>query len=144
MPATLSISDLRKALGPVFSKVVQAHRPVMIERRRESGLLLGADDVLALLRDREFHPEVFHEKGAVSVWLPELELYGRGGSFAEARNDLVEEVRDYVREYLEESELYLRAPNRAHHFPYVIKAWLSDTAGELAEVLFAEPQAAKP
>jgi hypothetical protein len=140
MPQALNITEFRRSIGPTFSAAVQGHRPVRIDRgARESGVLLGAEEALALVARCRFDPEVFQEKGAVSVWLPEFALYGRGASFAEAREDLLDEVRAYVEEYLDEAELYSRAPNRAAHFPLVVRAWLADASGELAEVLFAPP-----
>ncbi len=140
MPAALKITEFRRSIGPTFSDVVQRHRPVRIDRgARESGVLLGADEALALVAGCRFHPEVHAEAGEVSIWLPEFALYGRGASFSEAREDLLDEVRDYVEEYLNEAELYSRAPNRVAHFPFVIRAWLADASGQLADVLFAPP-----
>ncbi|MGA9762405.1 MAG: hypothetical protein WBQ14_08285 [Gaiellaceae bacterium] len=55
--------------------------------------MLGRDDLLRLVAGHEFHPEVFSEEEAVSVWLPEFALYGRGGSFLEVQEDLLDEVR---------------------------------------------------
>lgn len=140
MPAALTITEFRRSIGPAFTDAVQRHRPVRIDRgARESGVLLGDEEVLALVANRHFHPEVFQEGKEVSVWLPEFALYGRGSSFAEAREDLLDEVREYVEEYLGAVELYSRAPNRTDHFPFVIKAWLADASGGLADVLFAPP-----
>lgn len=140
VPAALTITEFRRSIGPTFTDAVQRHRPVRIDRgARESGVLLGDEEVLALVANRNFHPEVFQEGKEVSIWLPEFALYGRGPSFAEAREDLLEEVREYVEEYLGEVELYSRAPNRTDHFPFVIRAWLADASGELADVLFAPP-----
>jgi hypothetical protein len=84
------------------------------------------------------------EPGAVNIWLPELALYGRGPDFDAARDDLLDEVRDYVDEYVERAAEFLRAPNRAHHYPFVLKALLADVRNELEDVLFAEPASATP
>ena len=75
----------------------------------------------------------------MSIWVPELQLYGRGESFAAAQDDLVDEVRAYVEEYLSDARLYLRSPNRSQQFPWILRAYVADTAGELATVLFAPP-----
>jgi antitoxin YefM len=140
-PESLSITEFRNAIGPIFTDAVRKHRPVKIDRgRRESGLLLGVDDALVLVQGHEFHPEVYDDKQAVSIWLPEFDIYGQGNSFEDAREDLLAEVRVYVREYLNNSELYMHAPNRAHHFGHVVKAWLADSMDRLADVVFAQPQ----
>ena len=60
MPAALSITEFRRSIGPVFTDAVQRHRPVRIDRgTRESGVLFGDEEVLALVANRHFHPEVF-------------------------------------------------------------------------------------
>lgn len=136
----VSISEFRQHSGPLFSEVVNGHRPCLIRRGRDDlGLLLGADEVLAILSDRSFHPQVMRGEGSVSIWLPEFELYGQGASYAEAREDLLGEVRVYVAEYLTNVDEYRRAPNRAHHLPHVIKAQLVDLRGDLDELIFPGP-----
>ena len=141
MPEVLSASDVRQRWAEVFRRAVADKHPIAIERTGlEPALLIGADELARLLVDYEFHPEVFFEGDVVSIWLPELTLYGRGESYAEAADDLVHEVRDYLDEYLENARLYLHAPNRAEQFPYVIKALVADATGHLPETVFAEPR----
>jgi antitoxin YefM len=77
--------------------------------------------------------------GGVSIWLPELAIYGQGATYGEAKADLLEEVRVYVDEYLANAAEYQRAPNRAKHLPHVIKAYLADLRGELEGVIFPGP-----
>ncbi|MGH3010897.1 MAG: hypothetical protein ACRDMY_03485 [Gaiellaceae bacterium] len=143
MPEALNISAVRDKIGDFLTEAVTHHRPVAIGRRRDQALLLGSDDVLRLVAAHEFHPEVIVEEGAVSIWLPEFALYGRGDSFADAHEDLLDEVRDYVDEYVERADEFMRAPNRAHHYPWVLRALLADLRDELADVLFAEPAEAR-
>ena len=143
MPETQNISAVRDRIGDFFTEAVLHHRPVVIGRRRDQALLLGSAEVLRLVASHEFHPEVFVEDGAVSIWLPEFALYGRGRSFPEAHEDLLEEARDYVDEYVERSDEFVRAPNRAHHYPWVLRALVAELRGELADVLFAEPSEAR-
>lgn len=141
MPELLSASDVRNRWSEVLRRTVNGRRPVVIERAGvDRAVLIGAEELDRLFVDYEFRPEVFFEGDVVSVWLPELALYGRGQSFDEAHEDLVREVRDYVDEYVDEAPLYLRAPNRAEHFPYVMKALVSDVLGRLPETLFIAPR----
>jgi len=139
MPRQVSITQARKELGPLFSEVVVEHRPALIERHRRAGVFVAEDDASALLSPYEFHTEVFFEPAAVSFWVPELALYGRGATYEEAGEDLVEEVRDYVEEYWAEIDRYRKAPNRTSHFPYLLRAHLADRRGELLDVLLAGP-----
>lgn len=139
MSESMSITDFRREISPVFSEAVQRHRPAKVRRNHEEGVLISAEDLAVLVRHHEFHPRVFREDGTVNIWLPEFSLYGRGSSLAEAKADLIEEVTDYVLEYLDEATLYMRAPNRAHHFPHVVKAFLARSPEDLEAMLFAEP-----
>lgn len=137
----LSLTRARKELSDVFSSAVRRHLPVLIERRDERALLVGIDELAALLETYEFHPEAFFEEQAVTLWLPEFALYGRGPTYDDAQNDLLEEVRAYVSDYLQDADASLSAPNRARHLPHVIRAFVSDAQGRLGDVLFAPPSA---
>ena len=139
MPKRISITQARREMGPLFSEVVVDHRPALIERQSKAGVFVGEDDASDLLAPYEFHTEVFFEPGAVSFWVPELALYGRGSDYEVAKEDLADEVRDYIDEYWAEIDSYRKAPNRASHFPYLMRAYLADRRGDLLDVLLAEP-----
>jgi len=137
---TITATDARQRWADVFSQAVGARWPVAIARGGdEHGLLIGFDEANLVLQPYAFSTEVFFETDAVSIWVPELDLYGRGATFEEARADLVEEVADYVDEFLEDATLYLRSPNRAAHFPWVLRAYVANATGELTALLFAPP-----
>ncbi len=138
--AAISVTQARNSWADVFSQAVQDGSPVAIERGRdEQGLLIGFDQIRLLVDRYPFTTEVFFEPNVVSIWVPEFQLYGRGKSFAAAQDDLVDEVRAYVEEYLSDARLYLRSPNRSQQFPWILRAYVADAAGELATVLFAPP-----
>lgn len=146
MAPALSVSALREKLGPRYTEVVRGHRPMAVKRGAdELALLLGADEALSLVADRRFEPEVFGSGDSVSFWLPQLELYGQGADAGAAREDLLAEVRVYVDDFLMHAREYVGAPNRSGHLPYVIRAYLADLQGKLAEVIFppAPPLAAQ-
>jgi len=140
MPDLLTITQFRQQVGPIFSEVVQRHRPAVIRRGRDDlGMLAGLDEIWALVRDLPFTPQVMRGENSVSIWLPEFEIYGQGDSYAEAKEDLVGEARVYVHEYLAHADEYRHAPNRARHFGHVIKALLADVRDELTEAIFPPP-----
>jgi len=133
----LSLTDVRDRISHVFSDAVQHHRPIPIVRgNRDLGVLLGLEEIARLVESVAFHPEVFKEKQAVSLWLPEFQIYGRGNDLSAAREDLLEEVREYVFEYLDEIDSYRLAPNRRAHFAHIIKALVADLSGKLEPVIF--------
>ena len=140
MNAPLKVSAFRREMSPRLDAVLREHLPLPVQRgRAELAVLIGAPEVKVLVGDRRFNPEVFGGgSGGVSIWLGELQLYGEGATYEEARESLLEEVREYVSEYLSDGR-YVRAPNRAHHLPYVIRAYIAEREGDLASVIFSGP-----
>ena len=139
--SAVSVTEARKRWADVFSQAVEDRWPVPIERGGdERGLLIGFDEVMLLLDPYSFTTEVFFEPDTVSIWLSELQLYGRGATFEAAQADLVDEVQAYVEEFLADARLSLRSPNRAAHFSWVLKAYVATAAGELTAALFAAPE----
>jgi hypothetical protein len=84
-----------------------------------------------------FAPEILIEGEGVSVWLPQLEVYGEGADLQSALDDLVDEVRSYSQLFLDQAPAYLASPNRAGHYPYVVHAAKLDREGRLGQVLAA-------
>jgi hypothetical protein len=144
MPDTKSVTELRKNISHVVDEVVGRHQPAVIERNgRDHFLMVDSDDAQELLLEPyRFNPQVSNGESAVSIWLPEFEIYGRGEDFEAAKADLLDEVRDYVDEYLENADLYRQAPNRKAHYPYVLRALLAETNGVLEHALFPMPAVA--
>jgi hypothetical protein len=115
-----------------------SHLPTRITRRRaSSAVLLSESDFLGLLSPFEFHPEVLFEEGATSIWLPELAIWGRGDSFATAKEDLLEEVAQLLA-VLEEDDRLRNAPNIVSQLPWVYRL-MAVPEGEWENTLFAEP-----
>jgi hypothetical protein len=104
--------------------------------------LRNLSDVVRLVHTLSFDPEVSKEPGAVNVWLPEFQLYGRGKDLTAARRDLLEEVREYVLEFVEDIDNYRAAPNRRAHFPQVIEALVADLSGRPDRVIVADGDSA--
>lgn len=135
MPAVV-YSEARNGFADIFDAAI-AHAPTRIARRRSGeAVLIGHDDLVALTEPFGFHPAVYFEPQGVSIWLPELELWGRGDDFASAHEDLVDEVRQYLEEYLADERLRA-APNHRPHAPWLVRAMLLDD-DQLSEALFAE------
>ena len=142
MNRVITATEARQSWADVLTDVLHNRQPIGIERRGAFAFLLGEEELDTLLADRTFSPEVFFEDSAVSVWLPELALYGRGDTFEDARADLLDEVRAYVDEYVADFELYRRSPNRAAHFGHVMRALVADAVGRLEDVVFSPDHAA--
>jgi hypothetical protein len=141
----MTFSDARAELADLHEHALR-HLPTRITRRRsDAAVLLSEADLRVLLARYEFHPDVFFEGSVVSIWLPELAIWGRGSSFAEAREDLLDEIEQFLR-VLEDDERARLAPNMVERLPWIYRLLGARSDDELIEILFAEPanEAAAP
>lgn len=134
----MNYSEARAGLANLHEHALR-HLPTRITRRRsEPAVLLSEADFRTLLERYSFHPEVFFEGAVVSIWLPELAIWGRGTSFADAREDLLEEI-DQLLGVLESDERARLAPNMVERLPWIYRVLAAASDDELIEILFAEP-----
>jgi len=139
----LSFSDARADLANLHEHALR-HLPTRITRRRaDSAVLLSEADFRALLSHFSFSPEVFFEDSTVSIWLPELAIWGRGTSFAEARDDLLDEIEQLLG-ILESEERARLAPNMVERLPWIYRLMGAESDEQLGEILFAAPSPEVP
>ncbi len=139
----LSYSEARADLANLHEHALR-HLPTKITRRRsDAAVLLSEADFRALLRSYAFHPDVFFDASSVSIWLPELAVWGRGSSFAEARDDLLDEI-DQLLGILESDERARLAPNMVERLPWIYRLMDAESDGDLEAIVFAEPSMEAP
>jgi hypothetical protein len=139
----MNYSEARAGLANLHEHALR-HLPTRITRRRsEPAVLLSEADFRAVLERYSFNPEVFFEGPLVSIWLPELAIWGRGASFADAREDLLGEI-DQLLGVLESDERARLAPNMVARLPWIYRVLAATSDDELIEILFAEPAAEAP
>jgi hypothetical protein len=138
----LTYSNARAELANLHEHALR-HLPTRITRRRaDAAVLLSEADFRVLLSPYVFSPEVFFEASTVSIWLPELAVWGRGRSFAEARADLFDEL-DQLLGLLETDERARLAPNMVERLPWIYRLMGAGSDEELEGMLFAAPSAAE-
>jgi hypothetical protein len=74
----------------------------------------------------------------VAVWLPELAIWGRGTSFAEAKEDLLGEIDQLLALLIHDGRLR-SAPNNVERLPWIFRLMYADSDAEREDVLFAAP-----
>ncbi len=131
-------SQARASLADLFEDAIE-HLPTRIDRRRAApAVLISLEDLRTLLAGFDFHPEVLFESAAVGIWLPELAIWGRGGSFEDARADLLNEIDELLAQ-LAASPRLRAAPNIVEVLPWIFRLMLADTDDERRNMLFAHP-----
>ena len=139
----ITYSRARADLADLYDHAL-AHLPTRIVRRRaDPAILLSFEDFKALVRHYEFAPEVLFEASSVAVWLPELAIWGRGGTFADAKADLLDEI-DHLLVLLGDDARLRSAPNMVERLPWIFRLMVAENDGEREAMLFATPVAEEP
>lgn len=119
---TFGFSEAKARLSELMTTVVHGHRPRVVDRHhgKEEMLLVGRDDLLAMLESFQFEPQVSVSEGEFVVRLPELGLIAGGESFDLALEELVELAEAYAEQYLSRLSFYMETPRR-QQLPWVAR-----------------------
>jgi len=119
---TIAFSEAKAKLSDLMTSVVHGHRPKAVGRHRgkEEMLLLGRDEMMALLESFAFRPKVSVSEGEFVVRLPEFGLIAGGESFDEAVDELVELAEEYAEQYFARLEFF-RETDRRDQLPWVAR-----------------------
>lgn len=137
MLAELNITDARKKLSNLFDQVYNAYQPIIIKRKQtENILVLRADLQKALLSQFSLKPKILYEEdGSITLSLDSLDIYVNGENLNDAVDQLINELKIYAQDYVQRSQLFLNAPNRRSHFPYILRILLTENDQELRYLL---------
>lgn len=138
----MTASRARNAF-PSLQDAAALHEPTVIRRRRGmAAVLISHEDFRAILERCTFSPDVFLEGGTVSIWLPELSIWGRGESFADARADLLDEI-DQLLGLLQADVRFRTSPDMVKRLPWVYRLGMVDDDDERLRILFETPPPAE-
>lgn len=137
MLSELNLTDARKNFSSLYDQVSIAFRPTIIKRKKhEQVLVLRVDLQKMLLSHFSLKPEIIAEDdGSVTLSLDQLEIYVNSFSLEEAIDALVCDLKFYAQDYIERSQLFLHAPNRQSHFPYLLRVLLCNDDEEVRNLL---------
>ena len=132
-----SFSEARSQFSRLFDEVIEDLRPVLIRRKgREEALLLRRDDLEVLLEPFTLTAQVMREKdGSITVAVDELEWAVNAPTREAALRQVLDDLRHYAGDYLARAPVFLRAPNRRTHFPYVLRILLASTDEQIRRML---------
>ena len=140
MLSELNLTEARKGFSSLYDRVFNTFKPTVITRKgSEQVLLLRVDLQKSLLSHFSLKPEIISENdGSVTLSLDHLELYVNGETLVEAINLMTDDLKFYAEDYIERSQLFLHAPNRSSHFPYVLRVLLCNNDEEIRDLLELE------
>lgn len=137
MLSELNLTDARKEFSSLYNQVFNMYQPAIITRKKsEEVMVLRVDQQKMLLTNYSLRPEVIQEEdNTITLALDDLELYSNGSNLDEAVNDLIEDLKIYASDYLQRSQLFLNAPNRKSHFPFILRVLLCESDEEIRQLL---------
>lgn len=99
----------------------------MTRRRGREPKIMVAEALLTVLLAKD--------NGHHCAKCPELDLVTELPTADAALEDLIEAIRDYAKEYLQNRDRYAISPNRAHHAPYIEAIAACKTGWELRTLI---------
>ena len=133
MLSELQFTEARNQFSTLYDSVFNSFNPTIIKRKQtEQVALLRVDQLKMVLVDYKLNPEIIKEDdGSITLALDSLEMYANNLTLDLAFSDLLEDLKFYAQDYMDRSQLFLQAPNRKSHFPYVLKVLLCDNDKEI-------------
>lgn len=137
MLTEVKFTNARKAFTELFDDVWHRSLPAIVNRKQaEEVLLLRRDLQQYILQTYAFRPEVLPEDdGSITIAIDGLDIVVNAPTRSEAIEELVQELKIYAEDYRDNLNLFLNAPNRKAHFPYVLRIWLCENDQEIKSLL---------
>ena len=132
-------SNVRQHFSEFIDSVLR-DRPRFMTRNRDTLATLNMEHLLVLVEPLQFHASVQpDENGELVATLSEIDdIVVSGVSSDELLTFLAEDLIEYAEDYLSDSfPVYFRAPNRRHHFPYVLKVAMQDSVEDVKRLINA-------
>ena len=111
---TMPFSPAKSQLSEVMTEVVFRHQIRVVSRHhgKEQMLLVGADDLVAMLAGQEFDVRVVFDEGEVTTFVEGLDVLGFGETLDEAIDDFLNKLREYTTRFFQDLTKYLATSRR--------------------------------
>jgi hypothetical protein len=128
-------------LASVLERVLDDEWLVMFTSDHKPAAVVASRTLLLrLLETYCLHVDVIPEPdGSFTLAVRELNIAEDGATLLQARQNLLDAVRSYVRHYFDMRALYRQIPEMRDQEPYVVRLSLAETDNELLHMLFPSP-----
>ena len=133
MLSEFQFTEARNDFSNLYNEVYNALKPVIVRRKqKEQVLLMRIDLQKVLLEEFKLKPKKLTENdGSITLALDEIELYVNADTTEKAVEELIQDIKNYAQDYIQRPQLFLNAPNRRSHFPYILRVLLCDNDDEI-------------
>lgn len=137
MLSEIQFTEARNQFSAIYDTVFNTFNPTIIKRKQTEEIALLRVDLLKMVLSKfTFNPEILPEEdGSFTLALDQLELYTNSNSLDNATLDLIQDLKTYAQDYSARPQLFLQAPNRKSHFPYVLRVLLCENDEEIRRLL---------
>lgn len=115
-------------------------KPQLISHTKDQLVLMGAEMLNTILQSSIVHVAI--EPGDDGAQLYQLEeipdIFTESANQEEALDGLARDLLEYAKTYYEDFELYVHAPNRLRHLPYVMRALALGTPQKTREMILCQ------
>ncbi len=121
-----NFTNARKDLTELYNRAWNELQPTIITRKQvEEVMMLRKDQLQDILSAYNIIPKILPEKdGSVTMVIEELDIAVNGPTKDLAVKGLIEDLKVYAEDYQSNLQLFLRAPERKDHFPYMLRLWM--------------------
>ncbi|WP_230190873.1 hypothetical protein [Paenibacillus sp. CECT 9249] len=133
-------SDVREHFSEFIDEVVHKS-PKIVNRRRDHFMAINLQHIQPLVQNVILNAffEQDEEGNFISSFHEITDLIGYGRTKEESLDHLIDDLIEYAQDYLFNSfSLYIHAPNRREHFPFVLKVMMQKEAKEVREFINVE------
>jgi PHD/YefM family antitoxin component YafN of YafNO toxin-antitoxin module len=137
MLSEIGFTEARSRLSELFDQVVNQLKPAIVSRRRDEVVILRRDmlqDSLLAAYRLDVEP-VQEPDGSTTMSVDTLGIAVNAETVEAAYAALIRDLREYASDYISRLPLFLNAPNRKHHLPYVLRIVLAQNDAEIERVL---------
>jgi antitoxin YefM len=133
----LQFTEARKEFTAMYNHVFNEYTPMIVKRKQaEEIMVLRTDLQKMLLSQYSLKPEITTEDdGSTTMTLDQLDIYANAESVETATTQLIEDLKIYAQDFINRSQLFINAPNRRSHFPFVLRILLADNDEEIRSML---------
>ena len=140
----VNISNIRHNISDYFTEAVYKNKLIEISRHGKERAFMMGDKVLDLiLKSEDFSfkiEEIKENDGSITIIYKTLDIVANGETYKKAVEDLVEQAKEYAKDFLEDLDFYIRDEDRKKHLPLIISIAKAKNDEELINILKLQEQ----